>query len=132
MKVRRVDLKDIEPLVAEAAWVRRQGLSNALPPTVNVPPEKPYHVTVSGSLEQSRPESKHGQTGDIVAAWDVFRHDPDDVPFIFNAEHYFVLRVDGKGWLFGPYKQAVEPAHWLKEIPPAFENCEVLMSTTKD
>ena len=88
-------------------------------------------MAVSGSLEQPRPESKHGQSGPVVAAWDVFRVDPDDAPFVFNVEHYFVLRSAGEGWLFGPYK-AVDPAHWLEEIPEEFADCEVLVTTAKE
>lgn len=130
MKMKPVDLKDIEPLVKNGAWVRRQGLSNALPPTVNLPSEKLYHVTVSGSLEQPRHESKQGQSGEIVVAWEVFRFDPNDAPKIFNTEHYFVVREGDQGLLFGPYK-TVDPAHWLQDVPAGYDDCEVLMSRTK-
>lgn len=84
-KLKPVDLAEIEPLVKNATWVRRQGIENALPPGVNVPAETLYHVTVSGSLEQPRQETKHGQTGDVVAAWEVFRFDPKDAPTVFNT-----------------------------------------------
>jgi hypothetical protein len=127
MKPKPVDLRKIESLIAHGTWVRAQGLLAALPPGVNVPTL--FHVTVSGSLEQPRHETKLGRSGDIVAAWDVFRHDPADAPFIFNTDHYFVVRSDGTGWLFGPYK-TVDPGHWLHEIPTEFEDCELLMSAS--
>ncbi len=128
-KLKPVDLAEIEPLVKDATWVRRQGIENALPPTVSVPAEKLYHVTVSGSLEQPRHETKHGQTGDVVAAWEVFRFDPQDAPAV-NTEHYFVIRDGNRGWLFGPYN-TVDPAHWLEDVPAGYDDCEVLMSKRK-
>lgn len=112
-------------------WERVQGLTEALPPGVNVPSNKLYHVTVSGSLDAPRTETKHGVQGDIVGAWDVFRHDPQDAPFVFNKDHYFVLRSAGSGdpeyWLHGPFRKG-EPDHWLKEIPGEFADCELLVS----
>jgi hypothetical protein len=123
---KKIDCSTIAGLDAAGPWVRIQGLGNLLPYPVRVPEEKLYQVTVSGSLEQPRSEVKHGQSGSVVAAWDVFRHDPGDAPFVINKEHYFVLKTGGgECWLFGPYGPE-ERDHWLKDVPPEFSDCQVL------
>jgi len=129
-----IDPKALLDLDPDDAWVRFQGIRDALPPgTEGIPDEKLFHVTVSGSLDGPRTESKHGVSGDVVMAWDVFRHDPNDAPFEFNKDHYFVLRrttaAATEYLLHGPFRKG-EPDHWLEEIPDGYADCEVLMSKT--
>jgi hypothetical protein len=128
---KRIDALEIRGVGPSEEWQRLQGLREALPPGVNVPDEKLYHVTVSGSLDEPRHEAKHGVVGNVVSAWDVFRHDPKDAPYIFNKDHYFVLRTQVQGgyeyWLHGPFRKG-EPDHWLEEIPDEYSACEVLVS----
>jgi hypothetical protein len=126
---KKIDRSQIAALDKAGPWVRLQGLADLLPYPVRVPDEKLYHVAVSGSLDHPRAEVKHGQSGSIVGAWDVFRYDPKDVPSVINKEHYFVLRdAAGDCWLFGPYGPE-ERDHWLKDVPPEFAGCQVLTGT---
>lgn len=127
-KVKTVTLADLPALPEGANWRRLQGLREALPKTnQNVPY---YHVTVSGSLESPRTETKHGVTDSILMAWDVWRHDPQDDPFIFNKDHYFLTKqgvADGDEYkLHGPFGRG-EPDHWAKEIAEEYANCDLLV-----
>ena len=123
---RKIDCAALEALEHVGAWTRIQGLEKLLPYPVRVPFERLYHVAASGSLDQPREERKHGVQGSVVAAWDVFRYDEKDAPYVINKDHYFVLR-DEKGdcWLYGPYGKG-DRDHWLKDVPPEFGDCLVL------
>jgi len=123
---KKIDCASIAGLDSPGPWTRIQGLKNALPYPVRVPEEKLYQVTASGSLEQPRVETKRGVSGAVVAAWDVFRHDPKDAPTEINKEHYFVLRdAAGDCWLYGPYGPG-DRDHWLTDVPDDFADCQVL------
>jgi len=131
-KPKRINPKDLPALQPADDWVRLQGLREALPPGLQgIPDEKLFHVTVSGSLDAPRSESKHGVSGSIAMAWDVFRHDPKDAPFEFNKDHYFVTKTSGPAGdeylLHGPFRKG-EPDHWLKEIPDEYATSDLLVS----
>lgn len=131
-KPKPVLLSDLPPLRPEDEWVRFQGLREPLPQQLQgLPDQKLYHVTVSGSLDAPRSEHKHGVSGEISMAWDVFRHDPKDAPFVFNKDHYFLTKhaeADGDAYLLhGPFRKG-EPDHWLREIPEEYADCDVLVS----
>ena len=131
-KAKVINPADLPDFDAEDAWVRFQGVRDALPPgTDGIPDEKLFHVTVSGSFDQPRAEEKYGVSGDVVMGFDVFRHDPKDAPFEFNKDHYFVMRQPDTDEyrLHGPFRKG-EPDHWLKEIPDAYADCELLMSAS--
>lgn len=113
-------------------WVRLQGIREPLPEELEgVPDDKLYHVTVSGSLDAPRSETKYGVSGQVAVAFDVWRHDPKDAPFVFNKDHYFVTRTsvsEGAEYLLhGPFRKG-EPDHWVQEIPNEYADCELLVA----
>jgi hypothetical protein len=127
-KAKAISLGDLPTLPEGADWTRLQGLKEALPTTIQRVPY--FHVTVSGSIESPRVETKHGVSGDIAMAWDVWRHDPKDAPFIFNKDHYFLTKKAGRAGdefqLHGPFRKG-EPDHWAKEIAAEYADCDLLV-----
>lgn len=131
-KAKPINPDQLPALAPGDQWLRLQGLRDALPSELqSLPDQKLFHVTVSGSLGEPRAESKHGVSGHIAMAWDVWRHDPKDAPFEFNKDHYFVTKASGSNGdeyvLHGPFRKG-EPDHWVKEIPDEYADCDLLVS----
>ena len=123
-------------VLQERNWMPISLAGEAIPSWLqNIPEERLMAVWGSGTYWDMQMVRLGNEVIDnVVAGYDVFRHDPKDEPFGYpvNKDHYIVFMdssSDDMYLIIGPEK---DDDHWLAELPKSRPEIEITELPSND